>query len=111
MAEVYKQLGQARQSDTSPVSVYSPSQGKMVIIKTIIIANTSGADATLRLFLDDDGTTYDETTALAWNVTVGADSVVQFDGAYTMNDENGNFAYRSSVASALTITLFGVEIS
>ena len=111
MAETYKQLGQLRQADTTATSVYSPSQGKMVIIKTIVIANTSGADATVRLFLDDDGTTYTEVTALAWDVLVPADSVVQFDGAYTMNNESGNFAYRTSVGDALTITLFGVEIS
>ena len=111
MAEVYKQLGQKRENSTNAVSVYSPSQGKQVIIKTIVIANTTAAAVTYRIFVDDDGTTYDETTALAFDIYLAANTSVEWVGAYTMNNENGNLAYRSSSANALTITVFGVEIS
>ena len=111
MAQTFKQLGQARENSTNAVSVYSPASGTETIIKTIMIANTSGASATFRLFMDDDGTTYDESTALAWDVNLGAGEVTQFEGSYNMNNSSGNFAYRSSVANALTITLFGMEIT
>ena len=111
MANTYKQLGQARENSTNAVSVYSTTWSVQAIVKTVVIANTSGAAATYRLFLDDDGTTYDESTALAWDVAINADTVIQLDGSYNMNNASGNFAYRSSVANALTITLFGLEIS
>lgn len=42
---------------------------------------------------------------------VAADAVTQYDGFYPMNNSSGNFAYRSSVANAITITLLGAEIT
>ena len=111
MALTYKQLGQARAADLNAVSVYSPGASTEAILPpgSIIVANTSGAVAAVRLFLDDDGTTYDETTAIAWDVEILADSIWAFPGRITMNDATGNLAYRTSVASALTITISGLE--
>ncbi len=106
-----KQLGQARENSTNAVSVYSPAASTIGIIKTIMLANTSGADATFRLFVDDDGTTYTEVTTIAWDVDILADQVIQMDVFIPMDDASGNFAYRSSVANAITITLFGAEIT
>jgi len=111
MAFQEKQLGQARENSTNAVSVYSPGASTTTIIKTIFICNTSGAAATYRLFVDDDGTTYDETTAIAWDQSLPADSSIELNTFISMNDSNGNFAYRSSVANAITITLFGAEIT
>ncbi len=106
-----KQLGQARENSTNAVSVYSPGANVTAIIKTIILCNTSGADATYRLFLDDDSTTYDESTALAWDVLLPADTMCELDTFLPMNDSGGNLAYRSSVANAITITVSGAEIT
>jgi len=111
MAFQESQLGQARENSTNAVSVYSPAASTTAIIKTIILANTSGADATFRLFCDDDGTTYTEVTALAWDVDILADEMIEIQTFIAMNDAGGNFAYRSSVANAITITLFGAEIT
>ncbi len=105
-----KQLAQARESGTSTVSVYSPAEDQRVVITSIILANTSGADCTFRLFCDDDGSTYDETTALAWDITLAANTSVQLTWKIAMDDSAGNFAYQTSVADAITITLFGFEV-
>ena len=106
-----KQLSQLRENSTNAARIYSPPISGIGIIKSITLANTSGAAAIFSLFLDDDGTTYDETTALAWNVAIEADEMIQLDGYYPMNDSDGNFAYKSSVANAITITLFGAEVT
>lgn len=111
MALQEKQLGQARENSTNAVSVYSPGASTTAIIKGITLANTSGADATFRLFVDDNGTTYDESTSLAWDVDILADQMITLDCFIAMNDATGNFAYRSSVANAITITLFGAEVT
>lgn len=111
MALQEKQLGQARPADLNAASLYSPGAGVTAIISSILVANTSGADATFRVFVDDDGTTYDETTALYWDITVPADQTYPIDAFIAMNDANGNLAVRTSVASALTFTAFGAEIS
>lgn len=104
-----KQLAQKRENSTNAVSVLQASTGTTVV-KTIIIANTGNA-ATYRLFHDDDGTTYDESTALFWDVGIAKNSTIQIDTFVAMDDPTGNFAYRSSIANALTITIYGSEIT
>lgn len=111
MAHTIQQLAQSRPSGTTAASVYSPASGEEVVIHNVIICNTSGASAKYRLFLDDDGTTYDESTALAWDVSVGADEVGIFEVKLCMNDANGNLAVRTDTASALTFTVNGEVLS
>lgn len=109
MAVAFKQLAQARENSTNAVSVYSPASGETVIIPAggITILNQSGAAATVRLFVDDDGTTYDQSTALIYDMSCPPGIPVHFGGIINMNDSTGNLAYRSSVANALTITVNG----
>ncbi len=64
MALQEKILGQLRPADTIAASIYSPGVGITAIIKLIMIVNTSGEAASARLFIDDDGTTYDENTTI-----------------------------------------------
>jgi len=111
MAFTEKQLAQARENSTNAVSVYSPAASTTGIVRTIVLCNTSGADATFRIFLDDDGSTYDESTALFWDEDLLANQTLQLDVYYPMNDASGNLAYRSSVANAITITIAGAEVT
>jgi hypothetical protein len=102
-----KLLGQARAAGTDPVSVYSPEQP--VIIRSYSIVNVGGVDALVRVFMDNDGATYDESTAIlpGWDVLIEAASSVLVEGWFPMDNRNGNFAYRSSVGDALTLTVWG----
>ena len=110
MANTFKQLGQLRPANTTAASIYSPASSTETIVKSIIICNTSGVDATCRVFHDDDGTTYDETTALQWDVTVTADSSsLTVEVNLCMNNSSGNLAVRSGTANALTFTVYGME--
>ena len=108
-----KLLAQARPSGTSAVSGYSPPSNFITEITRVLICNTSGSNATFRLFLDDDGTTYDQTTALFWDKLVLADDVAQFpDGDVSnifINSSSGNLGIRTSVGNALTFNIFGFE--
>lgn len=106
-----KQLGQARPGSTSAVSLYSPGASTTGILKNLIICNTTTALANMRVFMDDDGSTYDETTAIFWDVQIDANSTIQIDLHAGMNDAAGNIAVRTDVADALTFTLYGVEVS
>lgn len=109
MALVAKQLGQLRPANTTAVSIYSPASGTDARLTQITICNTSSAAATFRLFHDDNGSTYDETSALYWNITIAANDTVTITLAAYMDDDTGSFAGRSSVGSALTFTLYGIE--
>ena len=110
MAHTVQQLAQARPSGTTAVSLYSPSLSKEVIFKSLVICNTSGAPATFRIFHDDNGTTYDETTALFCDTSIAADTTVTITDVIAGNNPAGvagNIAVRTSVANALTFTAYG----
>ena len=111
MAFQEKQLGQVRPANTTAVSIYSPAASTTGIIKNIVICNTSAASAKMRIFLDDNGTTYDETTALFWDVQIDAGSSLQVDSHQGMSDSTGNLAVRTDTNDALTFTVHGVEVS
>jgi len=106
-----KQLGQLRPANTTAASLYSPGAGVTAIVKSVWICNTTASPVTFRIFADDDGTTYDETTALFWDVTVEGNTTIELDTFMALNDATGNLAVRTSVASALTFTAFGAEVS
>jgi len=110
MAFQEKQLGQHRINGTAATSLYSPGAGVTAIIKSIVVCNQSGSADTFQLFLDDDGTTYDATTALYFNVVIAADATVQIDTFWPMNNSAGNLATQNATANAITFTAFGVEI-
>lgn len=107
---VEKVFGQARPLDLEPVSIYSPDTRIIGIIKTIVVCNLTAAAVAYRIFVDDDGTTYDQDTALAYDINILANTTEEWYGYYPMNNPDGNLAVRSSVAAALTFTAFGVEI-
>jgi len=104
-----KQLGQLRPANTTAASLYSPGVNVTTIISTIVICNTSGAAATCRLFHDDDGTTYDQTTALMYDTPVPTEEPLVWDRVLAMDDFDGNIGVRSSVNNALTFTAYGAE--
>jgi len=107
----HKQLGQTRPASTTAASVYSPAASTQAIIKTIVIAETLGGAAAYSVFFDDDGTTYDETTAIAFGVAIAANTTVTLSGFYAMNDSTGNLAVKTDTNDALTFTVFGAEIT
>ena len=111
MAYQEKQLGQARDNDTDTHSVYSPAADTTAIVTTIILANTSDSSAKVRVFIDDDGTTYNQATAIAYDIIIARGSSEVIMGFFPMNNEDGNLAYQQGTANAITITVFGVEIS
>ena len=106
-------LGQLRPSTATPESLYSPKAaanrqpGQQAVLKRIYIANVSNQDRLYSIFFDNDGTTYDETTALAWNVKLLKNTAEVFDLDVSMADSSGNLAVKTDSANNLNFTLFG----
>ena len=109
MAMVMKQLGQLRPADMTAASLYSPAASTEANIKTLFVCNQTGTAATYRIFVDDDGTTYDETTALFFDISLAANSTETIDAHILMNNSSGNLAVRTGTNDALTFTAFGYE--
>jgi len=104
-----KQLGQLRPANTDPASLYSPPADTLALLSLLIVCNVSAAEAKFRVFLDDDGTTYDQSTAIYYDRALAANRTEILALQLGMSDEAGNLAVRSDVASALTFTLYGEE--
>ena len=110
MSTTNKQLGQAV-ATTSAASIYSPAASTETVIKQITVCNTSNNIVKLSLFRDDDGTTYDTTTAVKYEQDIQAKSTEMWDVYYCMNNSAGNFAIEAGASSSLTITLDGIEFT
>jgi len=111
MAMQEKQLGQLRPANTTAASLYSPGASTTAVIKSIIVCNQSAAAAKFRIFVDNDGTTYDQTTAHYYDISIGATTTLQIDTFWAMNDATGNLAVRTDTNDALTFTAYGAEIT
>lgn len=110
MAFQEKQLGQSRPATTIAASIYSPATGVTAIVSTIHVCNTSTISSKFRIFLDNDGTTYDKSTALYWDVSIEASETIQVQTHIGMDNSSGSIAIRSNNENALTFTIHGAEI-
>lgn len=106
-----KMLGQARPGDTTAVSIYSPGDNVTAIITHIFVCNNDSSAHDYRIFCDDDGTTYDQGTALYYDVELAANTTARIPCFIAMNDSSGNLAVRSDAADDLTFTVYGSEIT
>lgn len=104
-------LAQTRPSSTSAATAYTAPAGTRVEVKKIVIANTTGSAVTYRLFHHDTGTTYDQTTALAYDVSVPANSShvwsAQEDDGIGLR-AGGSVGVRTDTNNALTFSIYGV---
>ena len=109
---VIKQLAQSRPAGTAAVSIYSPGANVEAAFR-ILVCNNTNAPAKYSIFVDDDGTTYDESTALAFEQEIGANETVSFPPStdkIAMNNEAGNLAVQTDVGDAITFTVNGDEV-
>lgn len=101
----YQQYDQVRENSTNPVAVFALATNMRQAQLYLKIANTSNQSALVRLFHDDDGTTYDESTAIVWDLKIVPGEILEVDHLF-VNNSSGRVAYRSSVANALTATIY-----
>ena len=107
-----RQLAQNRINSTTATSIYSPRTGVVGIITKIVLCNVSGGATDFYLYHDDDGTTYDESTALAWNVALATDIETSRDYPEGLGVAyGGNLAFKTDTANSVTITIYGYELS
>jgi len=105
-----QQLAQGQAPSTAAV-LYSPASSETAIVRTINICNTDTAAHTVRIFHDNDGGTFDETTALIWNMSVPGNGTVVFDVYVAMGNPAGQIGIYANTAEKVTVTLYGAVIT
>jgi len=106
------QLAQARPSGTTAVNAFTALL--RTEINLIVIANTTGTSANFSIYHDDDGSTFDATTALyEANALAGATSLrLAFEpGSGIMINKGGQLGIKTGTGSALTFTFYGTTAS
>lgn len=109
MSIQFYQIDQVRENSTSPVSLFSLSVDMRQAQIYLKIANTSNAGALARVFHDASGSTFDETTALVWDLKILPGEFLEVDHIFmSILNPSGTIGYRTSVANALTATVYGI---
>lgn len=112
MAILETPIAQSSPSGTTPVSIYSPGSGTITTITFINVCNTSSSsNAKFRIFIDNTGTTYNNTTAHFWDVTLKPGQTFEKQVLYVINNSSGNLAVRTDTANILTFNIYGIERS
>ena len=105
-------LGQVRNTTGGTAeSIYSPGSGETGVIRTIVVCNTTMSADSFSIFLDNDGTTYDESTALYFDEGIAANETIVISVYLPMNNSSGNLAVECATTNAVTFTVAGLVIS
>ncbi len=109
MPEIGAILAQSRPANTTAVSAYSPGASVRTKITRVLVCNTDSSSHDFRIFLDADGTTYDESTALFFDEALAATTTREIEGDWWMDNSSANLAVRTDTNNAFTFTIFGIE--
>jgi len=102
----YTQLAQVRAANTANTLLYSSNVGETVQL-FVKVANTTQQSADVRIFHDQNGSVWDETTAIVYDLRIAPGDFLEVDHVF-VNSPAATLAYRTSLANALTATVYGV---
>ena len=104
------QLEQLRPANTTAATLISTRE-LYVEITRLVISNTTGSVAAYRIHHDNNGTTYDQTTSLAYDVSIAANTTEIWEasavGTGIQIAPDGTLGVRTDTANALTFTAYG----
>jgi hypothetical protein len=110
MANTYKILGQSAPANTSNADLYTVPSGRATIVSTIHVANVTGTDATCRIFVVESGDSAVAGNAIAYDVTIAANSMAAFTTGITLA-AGDKLVVRTDTSNSLTFHAFGSEVN
>ena len=104
------QLAQSRPAGTTAVNAFTATL--LTEITRIVVCNTTGTAAAMSIYHDDDGSTFDATSALYESTSIAANESVEIKaesiGGGLMVAADGQIGVKTGTASALTFTIYGI---
>ena len=101
----------AQQATTAAASAYSPGAGETAIIKQITVCNHEATAQTWGLWIDNDGSTYDDNSVKFEDVPIPANTTEVISCFYAMNNVAGNLAIKANSNSMITFSGHGAIIT
>lgn len=102
-------LNKLRPSGTTAELIFSPRTGEQVILKSLYICNLSAVDIEYSIYFDNDGATYDETTAIAFSTPIQANTTEIVEIEIPARNSAGGLAVQTSSADDINFMLFGIR--
>lgn len=111
----YKQLAQRHLRSTADTILYKPPTSTTVtFIKTIIVCNTTGSATTYSIWVNSNGTSSGDDYAVIKNIPLAANAsdqrIYPGDGGIVLNGNTANLIVKAGAASAVTVTVYGIEV-
>ncbi len=104
-------LAQVRPSGTSAVTGFT-AENLLTELTLIVICNTTGSAANFSIFHDDDGTTFDQSTALVYAKSLAANTYevvrIASPSSGIMIQPGGSVGVQSGTGNALTFSIYGL---
>lgn len=110
MATSYKILGQSAPADTNNADLYTVPASTEAVISTLLVTNTTGTDATCRIFARVAGAAAAASNAIIYDGTVGANDFKAITVGITLAATDV-VSVQSGTGNALTFQAFGSEIA
>jgi len=101
----------SKEATTTATSAYSPGSGETAIIKQITVCNHESTDQTFGIWLDGDGSTYNDNSVRFEDVAISANTTVIIDTYWIMNNASGNIAIKADANSKITISADGAVLT
>lgn len=103
----YLQYDQIRENSTSATAIFVLNAAMRQAQLYLKIANVTNQSALVSVYHDNSGSTYDESTAIIWDLKITPGEFLEVDHLF-VNNSSGRVAYQSSVANALTATVYAI---
>ena len=110
MPTIYKILGQSAPSTTSNANLYTVPAATSAVVSSLTITNTTTSAATCRVFARIAGAAASAANAIVYDVSIDPNTITALTLGITLATTDV-LTVQSSVANALTFTVFGSEIS
>ena len=110
MGMAYKKLGAASIASASNTTVYTAPASTQTEVKVCWICNTTASDVTLELWHVASGGSASDANKLMPAVTIPANDFKKIQADWQMSTSD-TIQAKGSTNVAITITLYGVEIS
>ena len=106
---ILQYLNQLRPATTDPELIYSPEPGEQVVLVRLIVANVSNKNRDFSVYFDHDGTTADETTAIAFEAGILKNTTEIIDLQLPARNSAGGLYVQTDKANDLNFTLTGLK--
>ena len=103
------QIAQAKPAGTSATTAFAAS-GSRYVVRQVCLSNNTGAASNVDIWLDDDGTTYNNTTQIYGAKAIPTDTTIVIDVYWPVAD-GGSIGVATSTGGAVNFTFYGVEMT